>query len=104
MEQLVIMSEQFKMLGDKSRLTILGLLKERELCVCEIVEILDMSQPNISQHLRKLKSAGLVLEDRRGQWIYYSLNVSDKPHIQSALNHVPTLKEKLDCLNSNCCD
>ena len=104
MEQLSIMSEHFKMLGDKSRLTILALLKERELCVCEIVEILGMSQPNVSQHLRKLKSAGLVLENRKGQWIYYSLNLSDKPHIQDVLSHIPSLKEKIETITPVCCE
>jgi ArsR family transcriptional regulator len=63
------------MLADKTRLTILTLLKEKELCVCDIVEALEISQPNASQHLRKLKSAGLVTETRKGQWVYYSLSV-----------------------------
>lgn len=65
MELIQTMSEHFKLLGDKSRLTILALLREKELCVCDIVEILQMSQPSISQHLRKLKDAGLVSETRK---------------------------------------
>ncbi len=68
MEQINEMSESFKMLGDKTRLTIMALLKERPLCVCDIVDLLETSQPNASQHLRKLKSAGLVNETRKGQW------------------------------------
>ncbi|MDQ1914009.1 metalloregulator ArsR/SmtB family transcription factor [Paenibacillus sp. GD4] len=104
MEQLGLMSEHFKMLGDKSRLTILALLKERELCVCEIVEIMRMSQPNVSQHLRKLKAAGLVFENRKGQWIYYSLNLSDKPHIQDALSYIPSLKNKIETITPVCCE
>lgn len=56
------MAENLKILGDKSRLTILTLLKERELCVCDIVDLLSISQPNASQHLRKMKAAGLVNE------------------------------------------
>jgi ArsR family transcriptional regulator len=90
------MSETFKLLGDKSRLMILALLKEQELCVCEIVEIMGMSQPSISQHLRKLKSAGLVGETRKGQWVFYHLNVEDKPYVQEVLNHVPSVKSKID--------
>jgi ArsR family transcriptional regulator, arsenate/arsenite/antimonite-responsive transcriptional repressor len=106
MELIQTMAEHFKLLGDKSRLTILALLREKELCVCDIVEILQMSQPSISQHLRKLKDAGLVTETRKKQWIYYSLNIEDKPHIQAALEHIPSLKAKLDELENNqdrCC-
>jgi ArsR family transcriptional regulator len=106
MELIQTMSEHFKLLGDKSRLTILALLREKELCVCDIVEILQMSQPSISQHLRKLKDAGLVTETRKKQWMYYSLNIGDKPHIQAVLEHIPSLKTKLDELENNqdrCC-
>lgn len=57
----------FKALGEPTRLTILRLLVERELCVCDLEEILQMSQPRISQHLKVLKQAGLVTERREAQ-------------------------------------
>lgn len=98
------MAEHLKLLGDKSRLTILALLKEQDLCVCDIREILDMSQPNISQHLRKLKSAGLVNERRRGQWVYYSLNALDKPYIIMLLDYIPSLKEMMTQYQLNSCE
>ncbi|AJY78032.1 ArsR/SmtB family transcription factor [Paenibacillus beijingensis] len=104
MQEIHEMAEQFKLLGDKTRLTMLALLKERALCVYEIVELLDTSQPNASQHLRKLKDAGLVIETRKGQWIYYSLNVENKPYIHAVLSHIPSLKEKTDQMNNNCCE
>lgn len=104
MKEIQMMAENLKLLGDKSRLTILALLKEQDLCVCDIKDLLEMSQPGISQHLRKLKSAGLVNEKRRGQWVYYSLNVQDKPYIQSVLEYVPSLKEKLAQFELNSCD
>lgn len=107
MEQMNEMAEKLKLLGDKTRLTMLTLLKEREWCVCEFVEIFDMSQPAISQHLRKLKSQGIVSEARRGQWVYYSLHVEDKPYIQAVLNEMPSAQEILSSLNKsiNCsCD
>lgn len=88
-------AEVFKLLGDKNRLTIVSLLKERELCVCELVELLHTSQPNISQHLRKLKDAGLLDESRKGQWVYYSLNIEDKPHLGPIFATLPSAKEKL---------
>jgi ArsR family transcriptional regulator len=92
-------AEKLKLLGDKTRLTILTLLKEREWCVCELVEILDMSQPGISQHLRKLKDQGLVKESKRGQWVYYSLNVENTPYIKSVLEFMPNTATILKALN-----
>ncbi|SMQ84588.1 transcriptional regulator, ArsR family [Bacillus sp. OV166] len=86
-----------KLLGDKTRLTIVTILKHRECCVCEFLEVFDMSQPSISQHLRKLKDLGLVKEDRRGQWIYYSLNSQSDLYglIEEILEHVPVQTEKI---------
>ncbi|MDR9793791.1 metalloregulator ArsR/SmtB family transcription factor [Aeribacillus pallidus] len=86
-----------KLLGDKTRLTIMSILKQRECCVCELLEVFDMSQPAISQHLRKLKDAGLVKEDRRGQWIYYSLNPENELYdfIQEILQHIPDQTENI---------
>ncbi|MBP3962585.1 ArsR/SmtB family transcription factor [Paenibacillus lignilyticus] len=104
MEQIQVMADYFKLLGDKTRLTMLAMLKERALCVCDLVEFLETSQPNVSQHLRKLKDAGLVNESRKGQWIYYSLNIEGKPYIGNILNHIPSLKEKIDNLKNDCCE
>ena len=86
-----------KLLGDKTRLTIVGILKQRECCVCEFLEVFDTSQPSISQHLRKLKDAGLIKEDRRGQWIYYSLNSQNDLYglIEDILEHIPDQMEKI---------
>lgn len=99
MDQFQEIAETLKLLGDKSRLLILALLREQELCVCEIVEILGMSQPSISQHLRKLKSAGLVNEARRGQWVFYSLCIGEnRLYVEKILHYVPSVKDKIDAL------
>ncbi|SMB98044.1 ArsR family transcriptional regulator [Thermanaeromonas toyohensis ToBE] len=63
----------FKALGQSLRLKIIALLAEQEFCVCELEEIFGVSQPAISQHLRVLKEAGLVEEEKIGQWVFYSL-------------------------------
>jgi len=102
MEQINEIAENLKLLGDKTRLTMLAYIKERALCVCDIVELMGTTQPNVSQHLRKLRAAGIVNETRKGQWIYYSLNIEDKPYIQEIMNHVPSLKEKVDQLKNDC--
>ncbi|MDZ5472330.1 metalloregulator ArsR/SmtB family transcription factor [Bacillus sp. 31A1R] len=90
-----------KLLGDKTRLTMMGLLVESECCVCEFVEIFQMSQPAISQHLRKLKDSGLVKEKKRSQWVIYSLNTESEYYelVKDLINHIPNQKEKLDELN-----
>jgi ArsR family transcriptional regulator len=100
------MVDTLKLVSDKCRLTILLLLQEKELCVCEIVEILQTSQPNISQHMRKLKDGGLVKETKKGQWVYYSLAIVDKPFLLDLFKHLPSQKdkiEKVNCENKECC-
>lgn len=66
-------SSALKLLGDQTRLTMLKLLEETDFCVCEFVEIFGISQPSVSQHVRKLKALGLVEENRKGRWVFYSL-------------------------------
>ncbi len=65
----------FKCLADttRARLTLL-ILREGELCVCELIHALDDSQPKISRHLAHLRSCGLLLDRRQGQWVYYRIN------------------------------
>ncbi|MCR2803603.1 ArsR/SmtB family transcription factor [Paenibacillus soyae] len=97
-------AETLKLLSDKTRLTILALLKERDMCVCDIVDILETTQPNVSQHLRKLKLGGLVNESRRSQWIYYSLNKESKPYLQAVLEQLPSMKETLAARTNLSCE
>ncbi|AZU60619.1 ArsR/SmtB family transcription factor [Neobacillus mesonae] len=89
-----------KLLGDKTRLSMMGLLLNHDCCVCEFVELFKMSQPAISQHLRKLKDAGLVNEQKRGQWVFYSLNRQNSffPLVDDVLKHVPDQQEKINLL------
>ncbi|WP_160673589.1 metalloregulator ArsR/SmtB family transcription factor [Clostridium sp. C8-1-8] len=63
-----------KILSDKTRLIILYRLKNSELCVCDIAETLGISQPAVSQHLRKMKDLEIIQEEKRGQWSYYKIN------------------------------
>ncbi|MEQ7805630.1 ArsR family transcriptional regulator [Priestia megaterium] len=100
-----------KLLGDKTRLSMMKLLQTNECCVCELVEIYKASQPSISQHLRKLKDIGLVKEKRKGQWIFYSLNKAHENHdfIISLLDSLPCQDERLTELEKqglriSCCE
>jgi len=65
----------FKCLSDETRLTSTLLIQlEGELCVCELIVALELSQPKISRHLAQLRNCGLLADERRGQWVYYSLH------------------------------
>ncbi len=66
----------FKALSDPTRRKILQLLKERDLTAGEIADSFDISKPSISHHLNLLKQASLVIDERQGQNIYYSLNTT----------------------------
>lgn len=100
--EIEIVAQILKLLGDKTRLTMLKILDECSCCVCEFVEIFQISQPAISQHLRKLKDMGLVDEERKGQWIFYSINREQEyfPIVQQILLQLPSQKDKLDALVS----
>ncbi|EQD25754.1 MAG: hypothetical protein D084_Lepto4C00002G0002 [Leptospirillum sp. Group IV 'UBA BS'] len=82
-------AEVYRALGDPYRLRILALLRVREVCVCELATLLPISQPAVSQHLRKLKQAGLVRERRKKYWIYYALPAELPPHLASLLDSLP---------------
>jgi ArsR family transcriptional regulator len=65
----------FQLLSDDTRLRSLLLMQqEGELCVCELVHALDLIQPKVSRHLAALRDAGVVIDRRSGQWIYYQIH------------------------------
>jgi len=63
----------FRAMSDKTRLRLLHLLRTGELCVCDLVDIVDLPQPKVSRHLAYLRKAGLVLTRKDGLWNYYKL-------------------------------
>ena len=89
-----------KTLGDPTRLMMMKLLSSADYCVCQFVDMFEMSQPSISQHLKKLKIANYVNEERRGQWRYFSLNAACPEHelIQLILQQIPDSDEVLQQL------
>ena len=77
----------FKCLSDPTRLDILKIILERQnVCVCEITEILQLSQPKISRHLALLRNLLILLDERKGQWVYYRLNPNLPEWATSILN------------------
>ncbi len=73
--------EIFKALGDATRLRLINLLlqTEEDLCVCEMVDALELPQYQISKHLLILKNAGLLQARRKGTWVYYRLDREESP-------------------------
>nr|WP_245628066.1 metalloregulator ArsR/SmtB family transcription factor [Shouchella shacheensis] len=86
-----------KVLSDPTRLLILKLVQKKEYCVCQFVEMFEISQPAVSQHIRKLKQTELLKEVRRGQWRFYSLDPSSKHYqvVVDVLNYIDGDDEQL---------
>lgn len=83
----------FKALADRTRLRLIQLLGDDELCVCDCVAVLKTNQPKISRHLAYLRRAGLVAARREGKWTYYRLVQPADPH---AAKIIQELRESLN--------
>ncbi len=100
----------FRALADPTRLRVLNLIGDREICVCYIVEILGVSQPKASRHLAYLRRAGIVASRRDGKWMHYRL-VIPKDEVAASilretLKHLrarPEMQRDVARLNSACC-
>lgn len=104
-------SQTFKALSDPIRLRIVYLLSEKEsLCVCELVETLDLSQSTVSRHLAYLKNSGLVKSWREGIWMHYALQTEALQmlkisKLKASLEETAEIvndKEKLGCDAAAC--
>lgn len=69
-----LIASGFHALSEPLRIRVLELLRQQELCVCDLCEALGVTQSKLSFHLKTLKEAGLVTSRQEGRWIYYSLN------------------------------
>ena len=93
-------SDFFKCLSDPTRLDILKLILARKnVCVCEITEQLQLSQPKISRHLALLRNFSILLDERKGQWVYYRLNPNLPEWVNSVLEVLNNQNNEV--LNSN---
>jgi ArsR family transcriptional regulator len=101
----------FRALADRTRLRLLNLIADKEICVCYFVEILGMSQPKISRHLAYLRRAGIVATRRQGRWMHYRL-LAPGDAVASAilketlahLRQMPEMQGDLAKLETSCCD
>jgi len=83
-------AELFKLLSVDKRIEIIELLKKEPMSVNALADALGITQSAVSQHLRVLKSAGLVKDERQGYWIYYSLNRDTLEKCRERLNRICT--------------
>lgn len=95
------MVKVFKAVADPNRIRILKMLQQKKMCVCELSAVLGITQPSVSRHLSMLRDAGLVRDERNGQWIDYEL-CEEKinqyapvlmRHIKSWINDHPRVTE-----------
>src|SRR5260370_42496162 len=100
----------FRALADPTRLRLLNLIADREICVCYLVEILRMSQPKVSRHLAYLRRAGIVASRRDGKWIHYRLRAPDDEAAAAILREVlrtlqpmPAMRRDVSRLTSAYC-
>jgi ArsR family transcriptional regulator, arsenate/arsenite/antimonite-responsive transcriptional repressor len=85
----------FQALGDSTRLRLLNLMGDREICVCYLVEILGSPQPKISRHLAYLRNAGIVAARREGKWMHYRIVMPPHPGAAHILRQtLETLREE----------
>ncbi|MGC2333647.1 MAG: metalloregulator ArsR/SmtB family transcription factor [Candidatus Acidiferrales bacterium] len=100
----------FRALADPTRLRLLNLIADREVCVCYFVGILRIGQPKVSRHLAYLRGAGIVEARRDGRWMHYRLAIPREPAaadiLRATLAHLkslPQMQRDLARLGSACC-
>lgn len=96
--------DSLKALSDETRLRIVNLLYEKELCVCDIMEALEITQTKASRHLNYLKNAGMVSDRKHAQWVYYSMVRNGNMKFIDSLvfdniRHLEVFKDDLKNLN-----
>lgn len=93
------LSNILSLAGNEARLKILYLLEEeKELCPCDLSDILGISVPAVSQHLRKLKDGNIVETRKEGQTIYYSLTKENLKILKPFFKHINIQTQKLEAL------
>ena len=85
----------FKALGDETRLRIVKMLEVKKMCVCEITSIIGSSMPTVSNHLKILKEAGLVEQDRSEKYMNYSIADSENDFVKQILGMIRVIETPL---------
>ncbi|MBF2057327.1 MAG: winged helix-turn-helix transcriptional regulator [Cyanobacterium sp. T60_A2020_053] len=99
-----ILKKGFQALSDSIRLEVLDLLRHQELCVCDLLESIEVSQSKLSFHLKTLKEAGLVRSRQDGRWVYYSLNLPQLVALEQYLSDFRRTVSLSNTPKNSCCD
>jgi len=83
----------FKILSDETRLRIIILLAQQELCVCELSGILDVSQPKVSKNLSKLRDMNIVIDERKEKFVFYRLKTDNVVLVSTVKNIIENMDE-----------
>ena len=104
------MGSLFLALADKTRLRLLNLMRENEICVCFFTEVLGESQPKVSRHLAHLRNAGIVSARREGKWMNYKIEFPENPYAADLLQDTliwlkaqDDMREDYENLTRVCC-
>jgi ArsR family transcriptional regulator len=104
------LEDLFKALADRTRLRLISLLGDSEVCVCFLTEVLRTTQPKISRHLAYLRHAGVVSARRQGKWMHYRLIEPPDEHaaqifreVRASLSNHPELQRDRERLEKICC-
>lgn len=98
----VPLDQFFRALADPTRLRLIHLMSEQEICVCYFIEVIGAPQPKISRHLAYLRRAGLVAARREGKWMHYRLTVPSDPHAAAILKTTLDALKKSAEMRSDC--
>lgn len=104
------LDQLFRALADPTRLRLVNLMSEQEICVCYFTEVIGAPQPKISRHLAYLRRAGIVAARREGKWMHYRLIIPQNRHAASifrstidALKQDKEMRKDFDRLTRACC-
>jgi ArsR family transcriptional regulator, arsenate/arsenite/antimonite-responsive transcriptional repressor len=109
-DKMIPLDQVFRALADPTRLRLLNLMGDQELCVCFFVEVLNAPQPKISRHLAYLRRAGIVASRRDGKWMHYRVTIPADQHAAAilrttldSLRQNREMQSDLQRLNQACC-
>jgi len=104
------LDQLFRALSDPTRLRLINLMAEQEVCVCYFTEVIGAPQPKISRHLAYLRRAGIVAARRNGKWMHYRLVRPAEPHAAAilkttiaALHRETSMQRDLQRMEKACC-
>ena len=97
-----------KAIAEPIRLQILDVLSNGEMCACDILQNLSISQPTLSHHMKALTQSGWVIAQKRATWMYYSLNMDSVENLHQYMLQLTAKKEdapnRMTCESCTCCE